>query len=42
MRIDQTIVPWAVLWLFYYEEWLVSDRWKGGGEHPPERTSGQR
>jgi hypothetical protein len=34
MRIDQTIVPWAILWLFYYEEWLVSDDWKGGGEHP--------
>ena len=29
-----TIVPWASLWLFYYEEWLWSDEWKGGGEHP--------
>ena len=34
MRIDQTIVPWIVLWLFYFEEWLGSDEWKGGGEHP--------
>ena len=34
MRIDSTIVPWAILWLFYFEEWLVSDDWKGGGEHP--------
>lgn len=34
MRIDQTTVPWAVLWLFYFEEWLESDKWKGGGEHP--------
>jgi hypothetical protein len=34
MRIDQTIVPWAALWLFYFEEWLDSDEWKGGGEHP--------
>jgi hypothetical protein len=34
MRIDQTIVPWAVLWLFYFEEWLWSDDWKGGGIHP--------
>ena len=34
MRIDQTIVPWAALWLFYFEEWLDSDAWKGGGEHP--------
>jgi hypothetical protein len=34
MRIDNTIVPWAILWLFYFEEWLSSDEWKGGGEHP--------
>ncbi|MBX9842657.1 MAG: hypothetical protein K2Z80_12715 [Xanthobacteraceae bacterium] len=34
MRIDQTIVPWSVLWLFYFEEWLLSDEWKGGGMHP--------
>jgi hypothetical protein len=34
MRIDQTIVPWTSLWLFYFEEWLDSDEWKGGGEHP--------
>jgi len=34
MRIDQTIVPWSALWLFYFEEWLDSDEWKGGGEHP--------
>ena len=33
MRIDQTIVPWVVLWLFYFEEWLFSDVWKGGGVH---------
>jgi len=34
MRIDQTIVPWTTLWLFYFEEWLSSNEWKGGGEHP--------
>lgn len=34
MRIDQTIAPWALLWLFYFEEWLSSDEWKGGGKHP--------
>lgn len=39
MRIDQTFVPWATTWLFYFEEWLVSDEWKGGGEHPdPDNT----
>lgn len=39
MRIDQTLVPWATLWLFYFEEWLLSDEWKGGGEHPRPRTA---
>jgi hypothetical protein len=34
MRLDQTIVPWTALWLFYFEEWLVSNDWKGGGMHP--------
>jgi hypothetical protein len=36
MRLDQTVVPWATLWLFYFEEWLASDDWKGGGMHPEE------
>ncbi len=44
MRLDQTIVPWAALWLFYFEEWLGSDDWKGGGEHPmsPRDRPGRR
>jgi hypothetical protein len=29
-----TVVPWVSLWLLYFEEWLWSDDWKGGGEHP--------
>jgi hypothetical protein len=33
-RIDQTFIPWATTWLYYFEEWLISDEWKGGGEHP--------
>jgi hypothetical protein len=33
--ISETIIPWALLWLFYFEEWLLSDEWKGGGVHPP-------
>lgn len=32
--IAETIVPWAYLWLFYFEEWLISDEWQGGGKHP--------
>jgi hypothetical protein len=34
MRLDHTIVPWTALWLFYFEEWLISNDWKGGGVHP--------
>lgn len=37
MRLDRTIVPWSALWLFYFEDWLATGEWKGGGEHPPER-----
>lgn len=33
--IDTHVVPWAVLWLFYFEHWLATDAWEGGGEHPP-------
>lgn len=31
---NNTIVTWTYLWLFYFEEWLYSDNWKGGGRHP--------
>jgi hypothetical protein len=42
MRLDRTIVPWAALWLFYFEEWLASDDWKGGGMHPEVPTTSDR
>lgn len=32
--LSRTVVPWIYLWLFYFEEWLFSDEWKGGGIHP--------
>ena len=34
LLIAMTIVPWTYMWLFYFEEWLLSNDWKGGGEHP--------
>lgn len=34
MAIAETIVPWASLWLYYYEVWLATGEWIGGGEHP--------
>lgn len=32
--IARTILPWAILWLYYFEHWLATDQWEGGGEHP--------
>lgn len=29
-----TIFPWASEWLFYYELWVVTGEWLGGGKHP--------
>lgn len=34
--IADTIVPWTYLWLAYFEDWLMTDEWKGGGKHPGE------
>ncbi|MGG6264339.1 hypothetical protein ACQ4M3_00325 [Leptolyngbya sp. AN03gr2] len=33
-HIATTIVPWTVLWLYYYEIWQATKEWRGGGEHP--------
>jgi len=40
MRLDQTVVPWTALWLLYFEEWLFSGEWAGGGLHPIMRERG--
>ena len=29
--ISDTIIPWLSLWLFYYEIWLYTGVWNGGG-----------
>ena len=32
--LHKSIVPWATTWLYYYELWLVTGKWLGGGvEH---------
>lgn len=36
--IFKTIVPWAVLWLFFFEDWLATGEWRGGGKHPELRN----
>jgi hypothetical protein len=30
-----SIVPWASEWLFFYEMWLITGEWDGGGRWPP-------
>ncbi len=38
MRLDESVVPWAYMWLLYFEDWLGSGEWRGDGEHPdPDR-----
>jgi hypothetical protein len=32
--IADTIVPWASEWLLFYELWLITKEWHGGGIHP--------
>lgn len=29
-----TVVPWAGEWFWFFEQWLVSGEWLGGGMHP--------
>lgn len=33
MRFDETYLPWTAEWLDYFEEWLETDTWAGGGVH---------
>ncbi len=44
--ISQTIIPWISEWLYFYELWLATGTWLGGGEHPGEKgrrpTNGQQ
>ena len=36
MLLATSIVPWATLWLYYFEHWLASGEWHGGGYHDNE------
>lgn len=29
-----TLIPWAMEWILYFEAWLYTDEWSGGGRHP--------
>lgn len=44
MLISETIIPWASEWLFYYELWLTTGEWLGGGhgdEPSPKQEPGR-
>lgn len=30
----ETLIPWTCLWLYYFEIWLMTGEWLGGGVHP--------
>jgi len=32
--LSETILPWTALWLFFFEDWLLGDKWNGGGHEP--------
>lgn len=34
MWIVDSVLLWASEWLFFYETWLATGEWLGGGEHP--------
>ena len=36
--IARTLVPWLLEWLLFYEGWLVTGEWQGGGIHPEGRV----
>ena len=32
--LSKTIIPWAHTWFLYFEHWIATDEWLGGGVHP--------
>ena len=30
---SDTLIPWTSLWLYYYEIWIETGEWVGGGKH---------
>ena len=36
--IAETIIPWTSDWLFFFEGWLATGEWEGGGRHPERRS----
>lgn len=34
MPVSKTVVPWAALWFYFYESWLITGEWAAKEEHP--------
>lgn len=34
LKLTETFIPWTEEWLWYFEDWLNTRNWAGGGEHP--------
>jgi hypothetical protein len=34
MKFADTLIPWTAEWLYYFEIWLKTGEWAGGGVHP--------
>jgi hypothetical protein len=34
MKLVETCIPWTAEWLWYFEDWLATGEWTGGGKHP--------
>lgn len=37
--VGESVVPWVSEWLFFYELWLTTGWWLGGGQHPTVATT---
>jgi hypothetical protein len=38
LKISEYILPWISFWLFFYEVWLLTGEWLGGGHEPTTGT----
>lgn len=34
LKLRDTYIAWTVEWLGYFEDWLATGEWAGGGKHP--------
>lgn len=32
-RLSNTIIPWTIEWLEYFDMWRIDHKWRGGGKH---------